>query len=50
MNEYKVTCYSGFDSKELYTRAENAEALQKEMEENLAFEISEGMTYKIEKL
>lgn len=51
MNEYEVTIHVGwFNSKKYYYKADSAEELQKLIEREMAFEISEGLTYSIKKL
>lgn len=50
-NNFVVKCWRGvFDSKEFYAEAESAAQLQKEIEVQMAFEISEGMNYTIKPL
>lgn len=50
MNEYRVTFYDGLDSLTTYTHADSAEEIDQSIKQNYAFEIHEGMTYKIEKI
>ena len=51
LKEYEVEFRAGFfNKKSFYMKAESAQALQEQIEEKMAFELSEGATYKIKPL